>query len=216
MRAERSRRPRATAPSPHPPGFWKKPIVRKALRILLGVCLTLLVLTGIGLWLVYRATQHVPEFYQQALATPLPPQQLRQTSDQFERQVLELHNDARHSGRWEAAFTAEQVNAWLASDLERKLPHTLPGGLRDPRVKISPQGVQVACQYNDGRWHTVISLAAEVYLTDTPNEIAVRLRELRAGRLPLPLKGVLDRLTAQAPNATCRFAGRSKTPTPWP
>jgi hypothetical protein len=44
----------------------------------------------------------------------------------------------------------------------------------------------------------VISLAAEVYLTDEPNEVAVRIREVRAGRLPLPLKGVLDRVTAQA------------------
>lgn len=158
----------------------------------------ILVAATLGLWLLYRATQHVPDFYQQALAEPSTPQHLRQTSDQLERQVLDLHNHARREGPWQAEFTEQQLNAWLAADLERKFPQTLPQGLREPRIRISPDAVQLACRYADEHWQVVLSLTVAVFLTDTPNELAVQIREVHAGRVPLPLKNVLEQVTTEA------------------
>ena len=172
--------------------------MRPVFRRLLWAAIVILVAGALGLWLLERAAQHVPDFYQQALAEQFTPQYLRQTSDQLERQVLELHNHARREGHWEAEFTEQQLNAWLAADLERKFSQTLPRGVRDPRVKISPDHIQLACRYEDEHWQLVLSLTVAVFLTDTPNELAVRIREVRAGRVPLPLKQVLDAVTTQA------------------
>ena len=172
--------------------------MRPVFRRLLWAAIVILVAGALGLWLLYRATQHVPDFYQQAVAEQFAPQYLRQTCDQLERQVLELHNHARREGSWEAKFTEQQLNAWLAVDLERKFSQILPRGVRDPRVKISPDNVQLACRYKDEHWQVVLSLTVAVFLTDTPNELAVRIREVHAGRVPLPLKQVLDEVTTQA------------------
>jgi hypothetical protein len=172
--------------------------VRRLWRRLLWAALALLLVLAVALWLLYRATQQVPEFYQQALAASLPPAQLRAASDQLERQALELHNGARRLGRWQAVFTAQELNAWLAADLPQKFPQALPAGARDPRVQITPQHLQFACSYATEHWQTVVSVTAEVHLTDTPNELAVRIREVRAGRVPIPLKKVLDEVSRQA------------------
>ena len=53
-------------------------------------------------------------------------------------------------GRWQALFTAEQINGWMAVDLARNFPNTLPPGVVDPRVDIRPEGVTVACRYLEG------------------------------------------------------------------
>jgi hypothetical protein len=172
--------------------------VRPLWRRLLWAALALLLLLAVALWLLYRATQQVPEFYQQALGTSLPPTQLRAASDQLERQMLELHNDARRLGRWQAVFTVKQLNAWLAADLPQKFPQAMPAGARDPRVRITPQQIHFACSYATEHWQTVVSVTGEVRLTDTPNELAVRIREVRAGRVPIPLKRVLDEVSRQA------------------
>ena len=168
---------------------------RRPFRILLG-CATVAILVTVVLGLLlYRGTQYVPQFYVQALMSDLTPQQQAKLGDDFEREALELHNQAMRVGEWEAVFSDEEVNAWLANDLPQNHPRALPSDLGDPRVKITPEEVQVACKYSGERWETVISLSADVYLTDKPNQLAIRVRSVRAGLIPLPLKNLMDRVT---------------------
>ena len=98
--------------------------MRKLVR--LALVLSVLVTAGVAVLLTaaYRATQHVPEFYQAALAEP--PVEQKAAADQLERQVLELHNEARQPGRWEARFSQEHINGWLAADLPVKFPGACP------------------------------------------------------------------------------------------
>jgi hypothetical protein len=168
------------------------------LRKLFWFAIAVSILGMLGLWLAYRATQQVPEFYREVLATPLTPPELRRTGDALEREILELHNDARREGRWEAIFAEPAINAWLAADLERKFPESLPPEVRDPRVRITAQNIQLACRYETEHWQTVVSVTADVYLTKVPNELAVRIREVHAGQLPLPLKKVVEEVSRQA------------------
>jgi len=153
----------------------------------------------------YRATQHKPAFYEEALKSA--PVQEEVAGDQLEQNVLELHNNVRKPGRWEAAFSDAQINGWLASNLEKKYPHLLPRGVADPRVAINPNEALVACRYENGSINTVISLALEIHLTDEPNVVAIRVCRARAGALPLPLKNFLDRVSA--------VAARSGLPLRW-
>ncbi len=172
--------------------------MRRFLRILIWTVIVLLVVCGLTAFFVYRGTQKVPEFYQEAMATPLTPQKQEQLGQQLEREAAQLHNQVRREGRWEATFTEEQINAWLAVDLAEKLPSTVPSGVSDPRVKISPDRIQTGCKYETKRFSTVVSLETDVYLTDNPNQVAVRIHNVRAGSIPLPLRGLLEQVANSA------------------
>ena len=142
----------------------------------------MLLLIGGGAW-VYFALRHVPRFYEEAVK--IDPAQRKQGSDEMLRRSASLRNDARKRGRWQAAFTAEQINGWLAVDLVENYPKLLPPEVHDPRVAIHDGQIVVGCRF-DGKVSTIVSLEADVSLPE-PNVIAVRIRRARAGAVPLPL-----------------------------
>jgi hypothetical protein len=173
--------------------------MRKLVRA--ALVLVILVTAGLAILLTaaYRATQQVPEFYQAALAHQ--PALQKAAADQLERQVLELHNEARKPGRWEAHFSQEQINGWLATDLPTKFPGALPEGISDPRVAIETGRMQLAVRYDQGDVSTVLSLAGDAYLTERPNEVAVHIEHVRAGAFPVPLAQFLDEISEHAGDA---------------
>jgi hypothetical protein len=168
--------------------------MRKLVRrisLVTGVVLVAVLLTGGG---AYWASRQVPNFYQQKLvATPSETE-----AAGFEEQALALHNQLHHAGRWEARFTEQQINAWLANELPAKFPTLLPPAISDPRVAIENNAVRLAARYRHGNVDTVISLAGDAYLTDQPNELAIRISHARAGYLPLPLGQFLDDIRQRA------------------
>lgn len=175
----------------------RRPWLPKGLiRAGMAVALVTAVIVAVSLWSVYRASQEVPEFYVAALAAP--PKIQAAAGDELERQALALNNQVRRPGRWEARFTQDQINGWLAADLPRKFPGSLPRGAADPRVDISPGETQLAVKWDDGGVSTVLSVAGEIYLTEEPNEVAVRIHSVRAGALPVPLARFLDQIARRA------------------
>jgi hypothetical protein len=173
--------------------------VRKVLRIVGALVLLGLLAAGISVFLGYRATQQVPEFYDRVLHAE--PQVQEAAGDELEQQVLQLHNEVQESGDWEALFTDEQINGWLAFDLPQKFAGALPPGVSEPRVEVDPEQAQVACRYETGQFQSVVSLALEIQLTDEPNVLAIRICQARAGVLPLPLSRFLDQITDRAGSA---------------
>ena len=160
--------------------------------LFLGCLAVVLIAAALGLC-AWRASQQVPEFYTQALARPAA--EPAKAAYKFEQQVLELKNDTRREGEWQATFSVEEINGWLANDLPVKFPMALPNTVSDPRVAISPQMIQVACKYSDARITSVISLGAEPKMTNEPNVIAIRIRQVRAGALPVPLANFLQQIS---------------------
>jgi hypothetical protein len=173
--------------------------MRRVWRAMLVLLATLVVGAAILLTAAYRASQEVPEFYQAALIRE--PVQAKAAADELERQVLNLHNEVRRPGRWEARFSQEQINGWLAADLPAKFPGALPRGVSDPRVNIQPEQMQLAVRYQQGDVLTVLSLAGDAYLTDRPNEIAIRIERVRAGAVPVPLGQFLEKIADRATDA---------------
>lgn len=157
--------------------------------VLLAVLAILAVVAGFAL---YRATQHVPEFYRRAVA--VDPASQRAASDQMLKRTTALAGDVRKEGRWQAVFTADQINGWLAVDLAKNHPQLLPAAIRDPRVAITPENLVLACRYRDGKIESVLSLTVDAYLAE-PNLIGLRIRRARAGSLPLPLDDVLREIS---------------------
>ena len=82
-----------------------------------------------------------------------------------------------------------------------KFPGTLPNDIQEPRVVFQEGKVLIACRLRTPITTTVLSLVLEPYLTEEPQQIAIRITRLRAGRLPLPMKRTLERVSAAAAQA---------------
>ncbi len=179
--------------------------MRKITCFLFGGFLLVSLAAGGGVYAVWQATQKAPEFYHVALRKD--PVRLKAAGQALEKQVLELHNEVRRTGRWEAVFTDEQINGWLAVDLPDKFPKALPKGVSEPRVAIQEREAHVACRYESPKMATVFSMGVEVSLTDEPNVVAVRIRQARAGLMPIPLDQILEHAT--------KYAKKSEAPLRW-
>jgi len=175
---------------------------RKTLLLLAGGVLLAACAAGFAL---YQALRHTPQFYREALA--MDPATQHRASDQMLQRATALASDLNKPGRWQAVFTAEQINGYLAVQLPKDHPALLPPGFHDPRIAISPQQVALACRYEDTRVACVLSLTVDVYLAG-PNVIALRIRRARAGSIPLPLDNVLRQISRATEHLAWRVQWR--------
>ncbi len=161
----------------------------KRRRIVLFVLGGLLLVAAAGLFILYRASQHVPEFYRRALEVDKAAQ--AEAADRMERLTFEMSGDLQRPRHWQMVFTADEINGWLAVELPKKFPALLPPAMQDPRVAISPQGIVLACRYQQDRLQSVLSLAIVPYVPQS-DVLALRIGQPRAGLLPLPMDKVLS------------------------
>ena len=170
--------------------------MRKYLRIVMMVGFVLTVFGGGVALFVCRAAQHEPEFYRQAMK--VEPELQAEAGYELEQSVLELSNETREPGHWQATFSDEQINGWLAVDLPAKFANVLPLGVASPRVAIRDDLIHIAARYKDKLVESVLSFSLEVNLTEEPNTVAVTIRKVRAGVLPVPVRQFLDRISDAA------------------
>jgi hypothetical protein len=164
--------------------------MRRWLLFLLAA--VVIVLAGCAL-VGYFAVQQAPEFYERELAIDRSQQQA--ASNEMFNRTQKLKQETKRVGKWEAVFTADQINGFLAVDLEKHYP--LPPGAIDPRVDINDGELIVACRYDGSGIPTVLWLALEVFLSG-PNELAVRVRKARAGAMPIPIGEVVHKVSKAA------------------
>ena len=72
----------------------------------------------------YYAAQQVEPYYEEALRTE--PEVLERGSRELESRATALYSDAKQIGRWQALFTVEQINGWLATQLAADKGSQLP------------------------------------------------------------------------------------------
>jgi hypothetical protein len=146
---------------------------------------------------VYYAAQQVRPFYERALR--VEPEALQRGRRELESRATALYSDARQLGKWQAIFTADQINGWLATQLADKQGRELPANFRDPRVAIAPGLLTLGFRTKSRGVDTVISVDAAVSLTDD-GAVAIRLMSVRAGALPLPVLPLADELATACKN----------------
>jgi hypothetical protein len=147
---------------------------------------------------VYWASQYVPPFY--ASAIELDATAAQSSSDAMLRQTAAVASDIQRGRKWQALFTAELINGWLAYDVERNHPHLLPPEVHDPRVQIEDDLLKIAFRWSGSSFSSVVSCQLEVYLQE-PNVVAIRIQHARAGKLPLPLAGIVQSFVDSAHDA---------------
>lgn len=154
--------------------------------------------TSVGLlsaWGVYVALHGEPAFYRGAVERAQV--QSARSSDEFLQQAAAAASDVRRPGRWEAVFTADQINGWLAVDMPRNYPGLLPETFQDPRIDLHAGDVTLACRYNGPELNAVLTISCDVSLA-AANTVALRIKAARAGMMPLPLGKVIDAISHTA------------------
>jgi len=165
-------------------------------RLLTTALLSASLLTAGIAWWFHRALGFVPPSYQQSLAAD--PIALAASGDRFERQALEFANSLRHPGAWQLRLADDEINGWLGATLPARFPESLPPNADRPRLLIAEGRLHAAARSRLYGMPTVVSLICEAYLTDQPDELAVRFVRCRAGQLPLPLAVVRDQVASRA------------------
>lgn len=178
---------------------WSLPIpmgssMCKTCRRLCWGCFALLVVVGIAgagwLSLTYQ-----PGYYRAMV--DLPRSQRDENAKQFVASSLQLSNDIRNEPLWEAVFSDQEVNAWLAQDLLTHFAEHLPPEVRQPRVVFETDRIVLAFQYRQSGIETVITVMARPRVSQD-NTVELTIETVRAGILPVYADGVLDRITGHA------------------
>ena len=163
----------------------------RKLRIAAISSLAVLVVLVAALWGAYQSVRRVRPFYQEALK--LDEDALARGSRELESRATALYSDTQQAGRWQAVFTDEQINGWLAVQLANSHADQLPDNVREPRMAITPEAVTLGFRTTVGGTETVVTVDAAPYLTDS-GAVAVRLMSVHAGTFPLPVLQVADEI----------------------
>lgn len=165
----------------------------RKLRIAAIATLTVTILLAAILGGAYYAALQVRPFYEQALQ--IEPEVLERGSRELESRATALYSDAKQVGRWQALFTDEQINGWLATQLGENKNWQLPANISDLRVAIARDCLTLGFRYKPGGVDTVVSVDASASITEQ-GAIAIRFISVRAGALPFPVD-VLENLSRE-------------------
>ena len=168
----------------------------KTLRIVKIAVLTLLVVLLLVVSGTWYAIKQKPAWYVAATEKEADSPENRKAGREMELGIAHVISGFEKSGRWEAVFTEEQINGYLAAVINKKHPGLIPSEFKDPRVKIESDGITVAARL-ESPVETVVSLKADVYLP-RPGTIALRIRYIHAGNLPWSPGRLTEEITAAA------------------
>jgi hypothetical protein len=177
-------------------GTSEQNLMARKCRLVLICVLGTAAILATALCAAYLAARQVRPFYQQALQ--LNPEALERGKQELESRATALYTDARQEGAWQAQFTDEQVNGWLAlqlAEFHAEDARNLQRDVRDPRIAILPDLLSLGFTTTRSGVDTVVSVDGSVFLTED-GDIAVRLVRVQAGALPLPIAMVADEIAA--------------------
>jgi hypothetical protein len=158
----------------------------------IGLGLSLLSSIPLGIWL---SLTYQPSYYRDIV---LVPREMRAgKAKKFVAQSLQLRNDICNEPSWEAVFTDQEVNAWLAEDLVTHFAGQLPPEVYEPRVLFELNRITLAFLLKQGGVQSVITVVARPRVPGG-NTVELTLEKIRAGILPVPADNVLDRIIEYA------------------
>ena len=168
--------------------------MKKVLKRLLWFALSLGILAVIpaGIWF---SLTYQPAYYRDIVL--LPRKQREDQAKKFVTQSLQLRNDICNEPTWEAVFTDEEVNAWLAEDLVTHFVDQLPPEINQPRLVFELDRITLAFQLRQRGVDSVITVVARPRVPEG-NTVELTLERIRAGILPVPADPVIDRIIEYA------------------
>jgi hypothetical protein len=160
--------------------------------IIAGLVASLVLIVPGAVWL---SLTHKPTFYR--ALTNVPRAELEGKARHFVASSLQLRNDISNERDWQAVFTDQEVNAWLAEDLVTHFADQIPPALHEPRVAFNAERITLAFQLDQGPIRTVIWVVARARVPED-NVLALTLEKIRAGVIPISVDRFIDPITEQA------------------
>ena len=124
----------------------------------------------------YYAARRCGLLDEQALR--IEPEVLQRGSRELESRATALDSDAQQRGEWQALFTTEQINGWLATQLSEEEQSTLPTNIRDPRVAIADDMLTLGFRTKSG---VSIRLSRSMRLFSSRNSARLEFASSRFG-----------------------------------
>jgi hypothetical protein len=141
--------------------------------------------------------RHEPAFYRQA-AIAAGPERKKQSAEVLNK-FFGIYDNLSSKPQWSETFTEEQLNSYFEEDFPRTVEKGLPDGFSHPRVMIEPGVLRLAFRYGQGALTSVVSVELHLWLVEKePNVIALELRGLHAGLLPVSSQSLLDAISEAA------------------
>jgi hypothetical protein len=144
---------------------------------------------------IWISLTHQPQFYRAMVQVPREKQEAE--ARRFVAQSLQLRNDIINEPTWEAIFTDQEVNAWLAKDLVTEFADQLPPEVHEPRIVFGLDRITLAFALDQGALRSVIWVVARPRIPE-PNVLELTFEKIRAGVLPVPSEKVIDQIVEQA------------------
>jgi hypothetical protein len=170
---------------------------RRSFLLAVGIALVLVLGTSAGVFMLVR---YEPAAYRLAAVPPGP--ERRQQSEDCKSEISLLWNSLHSEQEWDIRLSDKQVNSYFAEafKVEKLDERLLPEGVNEPRVIFEKGKVRLAFRYGKGLWSTIISIDFNVWLTEEPNVVALKLFGVQAGSLPIGAQALLDELTEMLEN----------------
>lgn len=161
----------------------------------------LLAIGAIGLAMVppllWLGLSYKPTAYRRVKLAELPPEQRQARAKRFVAQSLQLRNDVVNERRWEARFSDDEVNAWLAEELLATFADQVPAEIHDPRLLFDDDRATLIFEVDRGPIRTVVTVQARARVPED-NTVALTIEKIHAGILPLPPDQFVRQIDAQA------------------
>jgi hypothetical protein len=154
------------------------------------ITLSAVLLVGGACGAVLWALLETPPFYRQVVNSQPNRAVRQQAAKKFVQQTIQLADDVKHADAWSVEFTQDQVNGWLAEELEQKYAELVPEGVRQPRVQFDEGLLRVGFRYEREHWGGVVSLSLRPWVP-AANQLALEIISVRAGLLPIPFEELL-------------------------
>ncbi len=165
----------------------------RRILIAIAVVAVLFVAMGGGTW---WASKQVPDFYESAIAEEMPAPERKQAAKEFVQQTLRIVEDVQFSDRWAEEFHQDQINSWLAEELQTNYPELVPKGVTDPRVGLHDGMLSLGFKFDSEAWGGIVSVRVKPWIVES-NRLAVEIVSIRAGLVPIPLDELLREVASE-------------------
>ncbi|RUL88913.1 hypothetical protein [Tautonia sociabilis] len=157
-------------------------------RRIVAIVAALVVLGTLFSLAAWQSLTYEPAFYRERAQVDRTHRRVE--ADRFVSQTFQLRNDIVNEAHWEASFSDEEVNAWLAEHLVTHFAEFLPDGVRDPLVAFDLDRVTLAFKYDRGPFTSLVWAIARVQVADD-RTVALTLEKIRAGAMPVSPEEVI-------------------------
>jgi hypothetical protein len=124
-----------------------------------------------------------PRFYRSQ--GHLPAESRREQARQFRNQVFQLRNDIANETEWQAAFSEQEINAWLSEDLLVQFADLLPPQIQEPRIAFEMNRVLLGFQANHLPFRPVVWAVILPAVTEARG-LELIFERVSAGTIPVP------------------------------